>query len=82
MSEVVKLRTSRCDRNRHGRQPSGQRAECGCSPRHSRTTSTRRSPIPQCKAIVLTCAGRTFIAGADITEFGKPPQPPALNDVI
>ena len=34
------------------------------------------------KAIVLTCAGRTFIAGADITEFGKPPKPPALNDVL
>ena len=26
------------------------------------------------KAIVLICDGRTFIAGADITEFGKPPQ--------
>jgi 3-hydroxyacyl-CoA dehydrogenase len=25
-------------------------------------------------AIVITCAGRTFIAGADITEFGKPPR--------
>ncbi len=25
----------------------------------------------QVQAIVLTCAGRTFIAGADITEFGK-----------
>src|SRR5262245_34267456 len=25
------------------------------------------------QAIVITCAGRTFIAGADITEFGKPP---------
>jgi len=34
------------------------------------------------KAIVLTCAGRTFIAGADITEFGKPPQPPSLGEVI
>ena len=29
---------------------------------------------PEVKAIVLTCAGRTFIAGADITEFGKPPS--------
>jgi 3-hydroxyacyl-CoA dehydrogenase len=37
---------------------------------------------PQVQAIVLTCAGRTFIAGADITEFGKPPQPPGLNEVI
>jgi len=37
---------------------------------------------PQVQAIVLTCAGRTFIAGADITEFGKPPQPPALSEMI
>ena len=34
------------------------------------------------QAIVLTCAGRTFIAGADITEFGKPPMAPTLIDVI
>ena len=34
------------------------------------------------KAIVLTCAGRTFIAGADITEFGKPPKPPGLAEVL
>src|SRR5258708_24677830 len=37
---------------------------------------------PEVQAIVLTCAGRTFIAGADITEFGKPPQPPGLAEVI
>ena len=34
------------------------------------------------RAVVLLCAGRTFIAGADIAEFGKPPQPPALPDVL
>lgn len=33
-------------------------------------------------AIVLMCAGRTFVAGADITEFGKPPKPPILTEVI
>ncbi len=33
-------------------------------------------------AVVLVCAGRTFIAGADIREFGKPPLPPPLPDVI
>ena len=27
-------------------------------------------------AIVLATAGRTFIAGADISEFGKPIAPP------
>jgi 3-hydroxyacyl-CoA dehydrogenase len=34
------------------------------------------------KAIVLRCAGTTFIAGADITEFGKPPQGPDFNAVL
>ena len=34
------------------------------------------------KAVVLHCEGRTFVAGADITEFGKPPQSPGLSDVI
>ena len=34
------------------------------------------------EAIILTGAGRTFVAGADITEFGKPSQPPSLIDVI
>jgi 3-hydroxyacyl-CoA dehydrogenase len=32
--------------------------------------------------VVLIAAGRTFIAGADITEFGKPPRQPSLQDVI
>jgi 3-hydroxyacyl-CoA dehydrogenase len=34
------------------------------------------------KALVIACAGRTFFAGADITEFGKPSQPPSLHEVI
>lgn len=33
-------------------------------------------------AIILICAGRTFIAGADISEFGKPPLEPFLPDVL
>lgn len=33
-------------------------------------------------AVVLNCAGRTFIAGADITEFDSPPQAPWLDEVI
>jgi 3-hydroxyacyl-CoA dehydrogenase len=36
---------------------------------------------PAVKAIVLICAGRTFIAGADIGEFGKPPKGPNLLEV-
>jgi 3-hydroxyacyl-CoA dehydrogenase len=34
------------------------------------------------KAIVIICGGRTFIAGADISEFGKAPAPPYLPDVL
>ena len=34
------------------------------------------------RAIVIVCAGRTFIAGADITEFGKPPAAPGLHEVL
>jgi 3-hydroxyacyl-CoA dehydrogenase len=37
---------------------------------------------PEVKAIVLICAGRTFIAGADITEFGKPPRGTSLHQMI
>ncbi|MEP1230544.1 MAG: 3-hydroxyacyl-CoA dehydrogenase NAD-binding domain-containing protein, partial [Litorimonas sp.] len=33
-------------------------------------------------AIVFICAGRTFFAGADIKEFGKPPQSPNLPDTL
>ncbi|TPN32754.1 3-hydroxyacyl-CoA dehydrogenase [Mesorhizobium sp. B2-3-3] len=33
-------------------------------------------------AIVLACAGRTFVAGADITEFGKPVQQPDLRAIV
>ena len=35
---------------------------------------------PAVKAVVLICAGRTFLAGADITEFGKPPKAPSLRE--
>lgn len=37
---------------------------------------------PSVRAVVLICAGRTFIAGADVTEFGKPPVPPHLPDLV
>jgi 3-hydroxyacyl-CoA dehydrogenase len=34
------------------------------------------------EALVLICAGRTFFAGADVTELGKPLAPPLLADVM
>ncbi len=34
------------------------------------------------KALLLICEGRTFIAGADITEFGKPPKDPWLPEML
>lgn len=33
------------------------------------------------KAVLIVSEGKTFIAGADIREFGKPPVPPSLPDV-
>jgi len=36
---------------------------------------------PAAKSIVLICEGRTFIAGADITEFGGAMKGPSLQDV-
>ncbi len=37
---------------------------------------------PAIKAMVLLCDGTTFIAGADITEFGKAPQGPDFHSVL
>ena len=34
------------------------------------------------RALVIACARRTFFAGADITEFGRPTATPALTDVV
>ena len=33
------------------------------------------------EAIIIICEGRTFIAGADISEFGKEPKGPSLYEV-
>lgn len=35
----------------------------------------------QVRAVLIVGAGRAFIAGADIREFGKPPLPPSLPEV-
>lgn len=42
----------------------------------------RLRPDASVKAIVFTCGGRTFFAGADISEFGKPPVAPTLTDLF
>lgn len=34
------------------------------------------------RALLIICAGRTFIAGADIREFNRPPQEPRLGTLI
>lgn len=36
---------------------------------------------PGVAAVILMCGGRTFFAGADITEFGKPPVAPGIRDL-
>lgn len=44
--------------------------------------AVRKARKDKSEAVVLCCEGRTFIAGADITEFGKPPQEPGLPEVL
>lgn len=34
------------------------------------------------RAVVIACAGKTFFAGADITEFTKPPVMPLLPELV
>ena len=41
---------------------------------------TKALADPKVEAIVVRCDGRTFIAGADIREFGRPRKPPGLKD--
>lgn len=45
-------------------------------------TAVQAAQADSSKAILIICAGRTFIAGADISEFGKPPLEPYLPDLI
>ena len=37
---------------------------------------------PEVGAVVVICEGRTFFAGADITEFGKPAVEPTLRQLL
>jgi len=43
---------------------------------------SRATGDPESSTVVIACAGRTFVAGADITEFGKPPRQPTAVAVI
>jgi 3-hydroxyacyl-CoA dehydrogenase len=45
-------------------------------------TAVQTAQNDNSEAVVLLCEGRTFIAGADITEFGKPPMAPSLPEVL
>ncbi|MEJ2037003.1 MAG: enoyl-CoA hydratase-related protein, partial [Maritimibacter sp.] len=37
---------------------------------------------PDIKVIAIYAKGTTFVAGADIREFGKPPKLPSLPEVV
>ncbi|HNI74866.1 MAG TPA: enoyl-CoA hydratase-related protein, partial [Accumulibacter sp.] len=41
----------------------------------------RADADPQAQAMVILCAGRTFIAGADVSEFDRLPEEPHLPSI-
>ncbi|OYW59386.1 MAG: 3-hydroxyacyl-CoA dehydrogenase [Rhizobiales bacterium 12-68-15] len=43
---------------------------------------TQAQANPAVTAIVIAAEGKVFVAGADISEFGKPITPPSLPDVL
>ena len=47
-----------------------------------RAAAERAAADPAVSGLVIAGEGSAFIAGADITEFGKPPVPPALTEVV
>ena len=75
-----------CDRRRgrrgYDRFPAGERAVAGGSRWPKRGVEAAEANAALLKAGSIICGGRTFIAGADISEFGKPPAPPYLPDVL
>ena len=66
---------------RDHRQPAGERAVRGRAPRPASTAIEAAEADEAVEAVLIVGAGRNFIAGADIREFGKPPVPPTLPDV-
>jgi len=45
------------------------------------TAFDQAGALPAAAAIILICEGKTFIAGADIGEFGKPMTGPSIREV-
>jgi 3-hydroxyacyl-CoA dehydrogenase len=45
-------------------------------------TAIRKAQADGSKAVLIRCAGRTFVAGADIREFGRPPAEPWLPELL
>ena len=71
MSNVGNLQRRGRHRRHHHRFAAGQRARHGGPPRRSsRAFGSSIADDPSVRALVLTCAGRTFVSGAHITEFG------------
>lgn len=50
--------------------------------RHGLSEAFAAASHDETSAVVLICDGRTFIAGADISEFGKPMEPPHFLDTL
>lgn len=44
--------------------------------------AVRQSQKDSSRAVLILCEGRTFVAGADIKEFGKPPADPWLPELL
>ncbi|MFD1216169.1 3-hydroxyacyl-CoA dehydrogenase NAD-binding domain-containing protein [Microbulbifer celer] len=44
--------------------------------------AVERAQTDESRAILIICEGRTFVAGADISEFNQPPVLPTLPDVV
>jgi len=75
LTDPVSLRRDGNRRHHHHRHPPVNALRHGVRKGHPRLRhcGTRDAGV---EAIIITGAGRTFVAGADITEFGKPSQPP------
>ena len=86
---IDKPTTSPISTRKHGdvldrpvQQPAGERAVDGGPRRAWSMRSHEAEADDGVKAVVIACEGQTFFAGADITEFGKPPQQPWLPAVV